>query len=66
MNTGLWWMDVLKRHSALSKGKKIIALIEKNLSNKEIASVIHMSLPTVETHRKNISANSDCNNTPLR
>lgn len=44
--------------------KQIIVLIEKDLSNKEIASALNISIRTVETHRKNIFAKTGCN-TPL-
>jgi two-component system nitrate/nitrite response regulator NarL len=42
--------------------KQIITLIEKSLSNKEIASSLNISVQTVETHRKNIFAKTRCNN----
>ncbi len=42
--------------------KQIITLIEKNLSNKEIAAALNISVHTVETHRKNIFAKTGCNN----
>jgi two-component system, NarL family, nitrate/nitrite response regulator NarL len=42
--------------------KQIITLIEKNLSNKEIATALNISVRTVETHRKNIFAKTGCNN----
>ena len=34
--------------------QQLIVLIEKDLSNKEIATALNISLHTVETHRKNI------------
>lgn len=34
--------------------RQLIELIEKDLSNKEIAATLNISLHTVETHRKNI------------
>lgn len=37
-----------------NREKQLIALIEKDLSNKEIAAELNISLLTVETHRKNI------------
>jgi DNA-binding NarL/FixJ family response regulator len=42
--------------------KEIILLIEKNLSTKEIAAELHISVRTVETHRKNILKKTDTNN----
>jgi len=37
-----------------NREKQLIGLIEKNYSDKEIAEILHISLHTVETHRKNI------------
>ena len=42
--------------------KEIILLLEKNLSSKEIASALNISVRTVETHRKNILKKTDTNN----
>lgn len=42
--------------------KEIIALLEKDLSNKQIASSLNISIRTVETHRKNILLKTGCNN----
>jgi two-component system, NarL family, nitrate/nitrite response regulator NarL len=37
-----------------NREKQLIALIEKDLTNKEIAEALCISLHTVETHRKNV------------
>ncbi|MES2882285.1 MAG: response regulator transcription factor [Bacteroidota bacterium] len=42
--------------------KEIIVLLEKDLSNKEIARHLDISVRTVETHRKNILRKTDTNN----
>lgn len=42
--------------------KEIITLLEKDLSNKQIASSLNISIRTVETHRKNILLKTGCNN----
>ena len=42
--------------------KEIIVLLEKDLSNKEIASHLDISVRTVETHRKNILRKTNTNN----
>jgi two-component system, NarL family, nitrate/nitrite response regulator NarL len=42
--------------------KEIIQLINKNLSNKEIAESLFLSIHTIETHRKNILRKTDTNN----
>jgi two-component system, NarL family, nitrate/nitrite response regulator NarL len=42
--------------------KEIIQLLEKDLSNKEIADSLFLSVRTVETHRKNILKKTDTNN----
>lgn len=42
--------------------KEIITLLEKDLSNKEIAGKLNISIRTVETHRKNILLKTGCNN----
>lgn len=42
--------------------KEIISLLEKDLSNKEIAHKLNISVRTVETHRKNILLKTGCNN----
>jgi two-component system, NarL family, nitrate/nitrite response regulator NarL len=42
--------------------KEIIQLLEKDLSNKEIANTLFLSVRTVETHRKNILKKTDTNN----
>ena len=41
---------------------QIIQLMETDLSNKEIAAHLNISVRTVETHRKNILAKTECNN----
>jgi two-component system, NarL family, nitrate/nitrite response regulator NarL len=42
--------------------KEIIQLIDKNLSNKEIAESLFLSVHTIETHRKNILKKTNTNN----
>jgi two-component system, NarL family, nitrate/nitrite response regulator NarL len=42
--------------------KEIIQLLEKDLSNKEIANALFLSVHTVETHRKNILRKTDTKN----
>ena len=42
--------------------KQIIGLMEKNMSNKDIADELFISIRTVETHRKNIFSKTNCNN----
>jgi two-component system, NarL family, nitrate/nitrite response regulator NarL len=42
--------------------KEIIKLLEKDLSNKEIADALFLSIHTVETHRKNILRKTDTKN----
>lgn len=42
--------------------KEIIVLLEKNLSSKEIAEILFISVRTVETHRKNILKKTDTSN----
>lgn len=42
--------------------KEIIALMEKDLSNKQIADQLEISVRTVETHRKNIFRKTGTNN----
>lgn len=41
---------------------EIIKLLEKDLSNKQIAEQLFISIRTVETHRKNILAKTNTNN----
>lgn len=45
-----------------NREKQLIALIEKELSNKEIAETLNISPLTVETHRKNIFRKTGTNN----
>lgn len=45
-----------------NREKQLIGLIEKDLSNKEIAAALHISLHTVETHRKNILRKTGASN----
>lgn len=45
-----------------NREKQLIALIEKELSNKEIAEALNISPLTVETHRKNIFRKTGTNN----
>ena len=45
-----------------NREKQLIALMEKNLTNKEIADVLCISPLTVETHRKNIFRKTGTNN----
>ncbi len=46
-----------------NRERQLIELIEKDLSNKEIAVALHISLHTVETHRKNILRKTGASNT---
>lgn len=58
--------DDVKRQTAearlTDREKQIIGLMEKNKSNKDIADELFISIRTVETHRKNIFAKTNCNN----
>jgi DNA-binding NarL/FixJ family response regulator len=45
-----------------NRERQLIALIEKDLSNKEIAEALSISPLTVETHRKNIFRKTGTNN----
>lgn len=45
-----------------NREKQLIALIEKDLTNKEIAEALNISTLTVETHRKNIFRKTGTNN----
>lgn len=45
-----------------NREKQLIALIEKDLSNKDIAAALFISTHTVETHRKNIFRKTGTNN----
>lgn len=45
-----------------NREKQLIALIEKDLTNKEIAEQLNISTLTVETHRKNIYRKTGTNN----
>ncbi len=52
-----------KQHVRITtREREIIALMENDLSNKEIAMRLFISVRTVETHRKNILAKTGTNN----
>ena len=59
---------VSKQHDDLNntrltpREKQIIALMERDLSNKEISATLFISVRTVETHRKNIFSKTGTNN----
>ena len=65
-------LDELEKQSQLRKNlqevhltqreKEIIVLMEKDLSNKQIADQLNISIRTVETHRKNILKKTGTNN----
>ncbi|RYD80530.1 response regulator transcription factor [Pedobacter sp. Leaf250] len=65
-------LDELSKHIQLridtvavrltTREKEIIALMEKDCSNKQIADVLYISVRTVETHRKNIFRKTGTNN----
>ncbi|MBO4542704.1 MAG: response regulator transcription factor [Bacteroidales bacterium] len=45
------------------KEQEVLSLIAKGLSNKEIADKLHLSIYTVVTHKRNISAKTDIKST---
>lgn len=53
--------DINDAHLTIRE-KEIIILLEKDLSNKQIADALNISVRTVETHRKNILKKTDTNN----
>ncbi len=65
-------LDELEKQSQLKKilidahltlrEKQIISLMEKDFSNKQIATELAISIRTVETHRKNIFKKTNTNN----
>ncbi len=65
-------LEALEQQSAIKKQKEnanlsnreiqIISLLEKDLSNKQIATELNISVRTVETHRKNILRKTNTNN----
>lgn len=65
-------LDELEKQSHLKKSvadahltlreKQIIALMEKDFSNKQIATELDIAIRTVETHRKNIFKKTNTNN----
>ncbi|MEO5991105.1 MAG: response regulator transcription factor [Ferruginibacter sp.] len=54
--------DEVKSVHLTLREKEIIALMEKDLSNKEMSSQLSISIRTVETHRKNIFRKTGTNN----
>ncbi len=54
--------DVVVQSHLTPREKQIIALIEKDLSNKEISAHLDIAVRTVETHRKNIFKKTGTNN----
>jgi two-component system, NarL family, nitrate/nitrite response regulator NarL len=65
-------LDELEKQSLIKKSisdahltlreKQIIALMEKDFSNKQIATELDIAIRTVETHRKNIFKKTNTNN----
>lgn len=65
-------LDALEKQSAVkqntqranlsSRELQIVALMEKDFSNKQIATELNISVRTVETHRKNIFRKTQTNN----
>lgn len=53
--------SVTEAHLTLRE-KQIIALMEKDFSNKQIAAELDIAIRTVETHRKNIFKKTNTNN----
>lgn len=53
---------ILKDAHLTLREKQILALMEKDFSNKEIAAELSISILTVETHRKNIFRKTNTNN----
>ena len=53
---------ILKDAHSTLREKQILALMEKDFSNKEIAAELSISILTVETHRKNIFRKTNTNN----
>jgi len=54
--------NTLSQVNITLREKEIIKLMEKDLSNKEMADTLNISIRTVETHRKNIFAKTGTNN----
>src|SRR5690606_15060191 len=73
---GIYFQDIILEELRIQSGlnteleetrlttreKQIIALMEKDLSNKEIAANLNIAVRTVETHRKNIFRKTGTNN----
>lgn len=65
-------LDALEKQAAIKKQTQqanlstrelqIVALMEKDFSNKQIATELNISIRTVETHRKNIFRKTNTNN----
>lgn len=54
--------NVVLKTRITTREKQIIALMEKDYGNKQIASHLNISIRTVETHRKNIFRKTNTNN----
>lgn len=52
----------LQQVNLTNRETEIITLIEQDLSNKQIADTLYISVRTVETHRKNIFRKTNTNN----
>lgn len=54
--------DIIESANLTNREIEVISLMEKDLSNKQIAELLNISVRTVETHRKNIFRKTGTNN----
>ena len=56
------WRDIIEKYELTPREADVLKLIEKNLSNAEIAAELFISENTVKFHMKNILKKTGCSN----
>lgn len=62
VNTALSQSYISNPIALTKRETEILVLISRELTTQEIADTLYLSLPTIETHRRNLMMKTNCKN----